>query len=484
MMADGDPDQAVEAVDVAVVGGGIAGLAAAHDLAGAGVDVVVLEAGSRVGGKIRVRDLAGAPVDVGADSLVARHRVGVDLARSLDLELVHPATGDVQLVVGGRLRGLPAGAPFGVPTDLVALARSGVLSPVGLARAALEGVWPRRPHDPADRSVAEVVAARYGDEVVDRLVEPMLGGIYAGRPDRLSVEATTPLVADADRRGRSLAHALQHAIAARPDTPVFATPRDLMASLPAALADALGAGVVRTRHAVRSIAADGPAWTIEVDRGRDADAGAGAGGGGGHGTERAPVASLHAAAVVLATPAHATARLLADVAPGSAAELALVDHASVAVVALHYGADVDALPEASGILVPRREGRLVKGATWLGRKWPHLAERGAVLRASVGRIDDRRFQSLDDDELVAAVDAEVRHLTGLRAARRDAVVQRWPRALPQYDVGHLALVDRVRRNLPAGLLLAGGAYDGIGVSPCIASGRAAASGAAEHATLG
>lgn len=470
MTGSAAPEATVEAVDVAVVGGGIAGLSAAHHLATSGVRVVLLEAGERLGGKLHARDLAGAAVDVGADSLVARHGAGVDLARRLGLDIVHPATGNVQLLVDGRLRTLPAGAPFGVPTDLVALARSGVLSPAGLARAALEGVWPRRPHDPADRSVADVVAARYGPEVVERLVEPMLGGIHAGRPDRLSVEASTPLVAAADRRGRSLAHALQRAIARRSDGPVFATPRALMAALPAALAAALDPDVVRVGRPAQGLAeaGDGGQWLLQV---------------GDRATEGGATATTHlrAGAVVLATPAHVTAGLLAPVAPGSAAELALVDHASVAVVALHYGsARPQDLPEASGILVPRREGRLVKAATWLARKWPHLADRGAVLRASVGRIDDDRFQSLDDAQLVAAVDAEVRDLTGLGGMATDAVVQRWPLALPQYAVGHLARIDRVRRNLPAGLLLAGAAYDGIGVSPCVASGRAAAVQAGEH----
>ncbi|MBY5163926.1 protoporphyrinogen oxidase [Salsipaludibacter albus] len=461
-----DPGRRAESVDVVVVGGGIAGLAAAHDLVGAGVDVVLLESADHVGGKVHARELGGRPLDVGADSLVARHGAGVDLARRLGLDVVHPTTGTVQLLVDGRLRALPPAAPFGVPTDLVGLARAGVLSPAGLARAALEAVWPRAPHDPDDRSVADVVAARYGQEVVDRLVEPMLGGIYAGRPDRLSVEATTPLVAAADRRGRSLAHALQHALSRRGDAgPVFATPRGLMASLPSTLAGRLG-DVVRTHSAVTGVTGDPGGWEVAVD---------------GVGGEQ----SLRAAAVVFATPAHVTARLLAGVAPGSAAELGLVEHASVAVVALHYGdADVDDLPAASGILVPRREGRLVKAATWLARKWPHLADRGAVLRASVGRIDDQRFAELDDDELADAVDAEVRDLTGLSSSATDAVVQRWPHALPQYEVGHLARIDRVRHNLPAGLLLAGAAYDGIGVSPCVASGRAAAADVTRHVAAG
>lgn len=449
-------------VDLAIIGGGITGLVAALDAVAAGLDVVLFEAGDRVGGKLDARDLGTGILDVGADSLLARHGAGVALAAELGIPLVHPTTGRVQLVADGRLRRLPAGAPYGVPTDLVDLARTQVLSPAGLARASLEAVWPRRRRLARDRSVAEVVGERYGSQVVDRLVEPMLGGIYAGRPDRLSVEATTPLIAAADRDHRSLAHGLQRALARRTDreAPVFATPATTMSSLATTLAVRLG-DVVRTGTEVTAVRSTDDGFVVQP---ADGD----------------PIAATQ---VIVATPAHVTSTLLAAVAPGSAAELAGIDHASVTVVALHYGDAAPAdLPEASGILVPRREGRLVKAATWLTRKWPHLADRAAVLRASVGRIDDRRHLDLDDDDLVAIVDREVRELTGLAASATAHAVVRWHDALPQYDVGHLGRVERIRHHLPAGIHLAGAAYDGIGVSPCIASGRAAAAAAVAATT--
>lgn len=446
--------------DVVVVGGGIAGLAAAHALATDGRDVLLVEADDRVGGKLWQRDLAGRPTDVGADSLLARHGAGVELACSLGLELGHPSTGSVQLLVDGHLRRLPAGVVLGVPTDLPALARSRVLSPLGLARAGLEGVWPRRQRATGDRSVAAVVGDRFGSQVVDRLVEPLLGGIYAGRPDRLSVQATTPIIDEADDIGHSLAHGMQHVLAERrTGGPVFAAPVDGMASLADALAAAIrsagGASSIRTGTQVTGLARVDDSWHVEV------------------GSER-----LEATVVVLAVPAHVGRRLLVPVASTTAAELAGVDHASVGVVALAFaGATVDDLPEASGILVPRREGRLVKAATWLARKWPHMADRGAVLRASVGRVDDHRWQDLDDDELVRAVTAEVRELTGIGHDVADAVVTRWHDALPQYEVGHPERIGRARTHLPRGLLLAGAAHDGIGVSPCVASGQRAAANA-------
>lgn len=449
------------AVDVVVVGAGIAGLTAALKLAEEGRDVVVCEAGDRIGGKLWQRDLAGAPVDVGADSLLARHGAGVELASERGLELGHPATGSVQLLIDGRLRRLPSGAVLGAPTDLFALARSRVLSPLGLVRAATEAVWPRRSRRNQDRSVAAVVGDRFGHEVVERLVEPLLGGIYAGRPDRLSVRATTAVIDRADRRGHSLAHGLAHVMAERAsDEPVFATPVWGMAALVTAVADgvtaAAGNDAIRTATPVTGIACAGPEptglWEVTT-----------------------PTGTIRARGVIVAVPAHAAAPLLADAAPATATQLAGIAHASVGVVSLAFAnAAVDELPEASGVLVPRREGRLVKAATWLARKWPHMRERGAVLRASVGRVDDHRWQELAGDELVTAVVGEVRDLSGITHDLADAVVTRWDDALPQYEVGHLDRIDRARGQLPRGMWLAGAAHDGIGVSPCIASGQQAA----------
>jgi len=187
---------------------------------------------------------------------------------------------------------------------------------------------------------------------------------------------------------------------------------------------------------------------------------------------------MMARAIVLAVPAHVVAELLRDQAPSAAEIAAGIRHASVGVISLAFGdATADDLPDASGVLVPRREGRLVKAGTWLARKWPHLADRGAVLRLSVGRIDDRRWLDLDDDELVDAVVAEVAELTGLAATPTDTMVTRWIDALPQYEVGHLDRVAQARSHLPRGVVLAGAAWDGIGVSPCVESGHRAAAAA-------
>lgn len=442
---------------VVVIGGGITGLATAWRLRDA-VDVTVLEATRRTGGQLRTVDLAGAPLDVGADAYLARQPEAHRLARAVGLgddDLVAAATGQVHLWVRGRLRPLPAGTVLGVPTDLGAVARSGVLTPGGVARAALEPLLPRR-RVVGDRSVADLVGERFGREVVDTLVEPLLGGVYAGSTDRLSAAAAVPPVWAAARRSRSLlAGVREHrAQAAAASGPVFRTVRGGMERLTRVMADGLGD---RVRSATEAIALErqeegvaGPPWQVRVLGG----------------------VTLSADAVVLAVPATAAARLLVHVAPDAARELAAIRTASVATVALAYAREPGAeLPAGSGVLVPPGEGRTLKAITFASRKWPHHADRDVLLlRASVGRATDGAPDpnlALDDDTLAERVDAEVRWATGLPRPAVARLVQRWPDALPQYDVGHLARVDRIRHALQvagSGLFVGGAALDGVGVA--------------------
>jgi protoporphyrinogen/coproporphyrinogen III oxidase len=438
-------------VRVVVVGGGLTGLATAWHLRDR-AEVSVLDAAASPGGQIDTVTLADAPLDVGADAFLARLPHAERLARDLgfgDDDLIAPATGQVYLWVRGRLRPLPTGTVLGVPTDLRALARSRVLTPAGLARAAAEAAVPRR-EVIGDRSVADLVGERFGREVVDTLVEPLLGGVYAGSTARLSAAASIAPVWAAAGRSRSLLAGLrEHRQATAGATgPVFLTVRGGLARVIARLTDDLGARV-RADSPVRAIRpgpAGGPPWTVLA-------------GGGEHPADH----------VVLAVPARVAARLLAATSPATARELAGIRTASVATVALSYtrGPDV-ALPDGSGVLVPRTEGRLVKAITFASRKWPHHADRETLLlRASVGRVDDPRPAELDDAELVRRVDAEVRWATGLPRPATSSVVRRWPDALPQYDVGHLERVERARHQLRVDapdLHLAGASYDGVGIA--------------------
>ena len=435
---------------VAVIGAGLTGLATAWRLRD-DADVVVFDAAERVGGQVRTIELAGRALDVGADALLARQPEGEALVRSLgfgDDDLVAPATGQVHLWTRDRLRPLPQHTVMGVPTDLRALAGSGALTPLELARAAAEPLVPRR-QVAGDRSVGDLIGERFGTAVVERLVEPLLGGVYAGDTDRLSAEAATASVwAAAHRPQRSLTAALRaHRAEAPPaDGPVFLTLRGGLTRLIDRLCDELG-DRVRPATPVRTVERSVRGWQLSLD-------------------DRVEAAD----AVVLAVPAPAAATLLAEPVPEAARELAGIRLASVGVVALAYDpADAADAPQGSGVLVPRGEGRLIKAVTISSRKWPHQADGDAfIVRASVGRVDDLRALELDDATLAERVDAEVRWALRLRAPARERTVVRWPQALPQYDVGHRARVDRVRFALDAadarGLHIGGASLDGLGLS--------------------
>jgi protoporphyrinogen/coproporphyrinogen III oxidase len=433
-------------VKVVVIGGGLTGLATAWHLRD-DVDVTLIEATDRLGGEIRTVDLAGAPTDVGADAFLARQPEAERLARAVGLgdDLVAPAASQVHLWVGGRLRPMPAGTVMGAPADLGALARSGALSAAGVARAAVEPLLPRR-RVVGDRSVADLVGERFGREVVDVLVEPLLGGVYAGVTARLSAQAAAPSIWAAAQSERSLTAGLKahRARTAGDDRPIFLTVRGGLSRLVDALAVPLG---TRVRLATEATGLDrsGGGWTVATSDGE-----------------------LSADHVVLAVPARIAAQLLAPHAPSAARELLGIRTASVGVVALAYDPeDATDVPEGSGFLVPASEGRLIKAVTWTSRKWPHHASRDRfVLRASVGRIDDRRALDLDDDTLADRVDAEVRWATGIRAPAVERRVVRWEHALPQYDVGHHARIDRIGHALAPleGLHLGGAALDGVGLA--------------------
>jgi protoporphyrinogen/coproporphyrinogen III oxidase len=429
---------------VVVVGGGLTGLTTAWRLREV-CDVVVLERGDRPGGQVRGVELAGTHLDVGADAMLARQPEAIELVRELGLgdELVHPRTGSVWLWLDGRLRPLPTGTVMGVPADLAAVARSGVLSTRGLARAAAEPLLPATPPG-TDASLGALITRRFGRQVTDRLVEPLLSGVYAGAVDRMSAAATSPPVWAAARTGR-MTPALRAYRRRTADVtgPVFATVRGGLGRLVGALADGVG-DRLRTGVEVTAIERRSDGFAVHVD-----------------GEE------LAADRVVLALPAAPAARLMGDLAPTAAAGLRELGTASVAVVALAYDrADVAGVPEGSGVLVPRVEGRLVKAATWSSRKWPHLAEAEPfLLRASVGRIDDRRGMDLDDEELARRVDAEVRWMAGIGRPAVEHRVVRWQDALPQYDVGHLERAARIHAavgDVP-GLHLGGAALDGVGL---------------------
>jgi oxygen-dependent protoporphyrinogen oxidase len=444
--------------DVVVIGGGIAGLAAAHAARDLG-RVLILEGSPQLGGKLRVTDFAGAPVDEGAEQVLVRSPEAVDLMRAVGLgdDIVHPVTSAARIWTRGALRPLPTGTVLGVPADPLAVARSGVLSPAGLARAAADIALPRT-HVDGDVAIGRYVAARAGREVVDRLVDPLLGGVYAGRAEALSLAATVPVLAEQTARHRTL---LGAARAARANTgatggPVFGGLVGGLGRLPAAVADELtAAGVeIRTTTTVRTIEQTGD---------------------GGFRLATGPVPApqtIDARSVVVAVPSAPAARLLSHVAAASAAEIKGIDYASVVTVTLAYADALNA--SGSGFLVPAVDGRVIKAATFLSLKWAHLRGPLSIVRVSVGRYGDEHDIQRDDDDLVAAVHGDLAAAIGVTALPVLSRVSRWGGGLPQYAPGHLDRVRRARSGLPVGVAVCGAAYDGVGVPACIRSGQAAA----------
>ncbi|KQW49139.1 protoporphyrinogen oxidase [Nocardioides sp. Root1257] len=435
-------------VSVVVVGAGVAGLTAARDLVGAGHEVLVLESSTRVGGKLLRTSVAGVTVDVGAEAMLNRRPEGVDLARSLGLTIEHPTIASSRIWTRGALRPLPRSL-MGVPLDLDQLAASGVLSPDGLERFRSAVAVPV-PVD-EDVSVGDLVDARYGAEVTDRLVEPLLGGVYAGDSRRLSVRATVPqLVTLAD--GASPAPTY--------DGPVFAGLPGGMGQLPERLAEGLE---VRTGTTVRELVATEAGFALTV------------------GPTTAPEL-VTADAVVLATPAAPTARLLGALAPVAAAELAGIESASMAIVTFAF--DAASVPDlagtdSSGFLVPPVDRRRIKAATFSFAKWGWVRAAGdglLLLRTSLGRYGEETALQGSDEELVAWSLADLRDATGVSVAPVDTHVQRWGGGLPQYAVGHLGRVARIRAAVDAvpGLAVCGAAYEGVGIPAVIASAHRAA----------
>jgi oxygen-dependent protoporphyrinogen oxidase len=452
-------------VRIVVVGGGIAGLSAAWFLRERGArDVTVLEASPRIGGKLGQAEVGGVVVETGAESVLARRPEAVDLIRAVGLgdDLVHPETTSAGMWSRGHVRPLPAEQVMGVPTDLAALARTGIVSTAAITRAMGDTVTPVSPRTD-DVSVGAYVGERLGAEIVERMVDPLLGGVYAGHADSLSMFATLPQFTRAVTDGVPLTTAAAEIRAHTQPGPVFAGIRGGVGRLPEAGARASRA-TVRTGVTVQELTRTPTGWSLRVRSGLDDEV-------------------VTADAVVLATPAPATARLLGTEVPGAAADLAAIPYASMAVVTLVYPPAAGKPPvTGSGFLVPAVDRRLIKAVTLSSVKWAWTAAAaanagsGTVLRASVGRWGEEADLQRSDEDLIHGVAVDVTHATRLEGSPVDALVSRWGGALPQYLVGHLDRVRRIREAVAAvpGLAVCGAAYDGVGIAATIASARLAA----------
>ena len=456
-----------------VVGGGITGLSAAWELTRLlpEASVTLLDAADRPGGKLRREPVAGVPLDVGAESLLVRRPEAIELASELGLadHVVNPATTSAAIWSRSQLYPLPTGTVMGIPSP--PSSAPGVLTAEEVDRASAEELPEGEVGE--DVSLGGFVADRLGDAVVDRLVEPLLGGVYAGRSRSLSLRACLPQVFDGVRSGGSLTDVVRAAAtAARQSatgTPVFAGLDGGVGRLAEELTERLRVDgvVIRSRTIARELHRTASGWSVVA------------------GPRPAPEV-FSADAVLLAVPATPAARLLAPHDRGAATALAEIEYASMAIITLAVAAkDGFALP-GSGFLVPPVDGRTIKASTFTSTKWA-WADRSAdgllFLRASVGRAGETFNLQRPDQELVQVAVSEVSEALGHPLPRLvESHVQRWGGALPQYTVGHVDRVSRIRAGTQAlpGLELAGAAYDGVGVPACIAGGRAAARALVTH----
>jgi oxygen-dependent protoporphyrinogen oxidase len=450
---------------VVVVGAGPTGLAAAYRLVCASdpPEVVVLEAAARPGGRIGSTTVDGLELEAGPDSFLARKPWAVDLCRELGLEseLMPAAVGSTQLWTDRGLVPFPPG-PLGIPPSLTALWRGDVPSVTGKVRAAADLVLPRR-RAASDGSVGALLRRRLGRRVSEELVEPLLGGVLAGDIAGLSVRATFPELADWEREHGSLIRGARAASGARRPAdvggsgtgtgggapPAFVTIRGGLGRMVDALAAVVGTSRVRLSAPVTDIRAAAQGFVV---------------------TE--PAGEVAADAVIVTTPAYVSADLLGDVAPEAARGLGGIAYSSGAVAVLVYPDGSDPrLPASAGFLA--RRGLLpITAATIVSRKWPDPAfGTRAVLRAFV---PEGETLARTDEELVVDVASVLATVYGLPTSPRAASVIRWPRSMPQYEVGHLDRVAAIEAALPPGIVVAGNALRGVGLPDAVRQGTEAA----------
>lgn len=456
-------------VRIAVIGGGISGLSAAWELVRSEWDdalaVTIFESSNRWGGPMQPLHLSsvGLPLDAGAESLLATRGEGLDLAEEVGLanHITEPLTASAAIFSQGKLQGIPTETVMGIPQRPEDL--SGILTESEHAAIA--------DHDVAalsqDISIGEWVDTAFSPKVTDRLVDPLLGGVYAGKAREISFQAAVPqlwkYVQEGGRPTELVARSRAETINRRRS--VSATRRPFFG---------LEGGVWQLPHRLTHKLAEDSRVSMRL------------------GT---PVTQLIRTidgwrvgsttteeqydAVILAVPAFVAAELLAEPAADTAGLLKQIPYSSVALVAasVETASQERVFPEGSGFLVPADQGFHVKAGTYVSQKWGWAGKGTApAIRLSIGRIGDTWIEQHSDEEIADTALSEARIVTGKRLAVRESTVIRWPRSLPQYAPGHVQLVAKIREfsGESHALWFAGAAYDGVGIPACISSGRRAA----------
>lgn len=459
----------MEKTTVAVIGGGISGLAAAWALHKRRVPYVLLEAGDRFGGVIRSESERGFLIEAGPDAILAQKPEGLALVRELGLgERLVPisaAPRAVYVLHRGRLHPLPEGMMLAVPTRIRPFLESGLFSWPGKLRMGLDAVIPARGGE-ADESIASFLRRRFGQEAVLRIGEPLLAGIHAGDPERLSILATFPRFRELERAHGSLVLGLRRA---KPPARAGAAPPASFYSLAGGLAELVSALVARL---------DPPALRLGA---RVAKVDAAPGGY----TVTTASGALEAERVVLAAPGPRLAEAIAPLVPEAARALAAIPFASSATVALGYRrGDVSHPLDGHGLVVPATERLRTSALSFVSSKFPHRAPEGHVLlRGFLGGVRDPDALSLRDDEMIDVVRTEMKDVLGLTAEPVLSRVYRWPSGTPQLEVGHLERMRAAEAALAKrpGLYLTGAGVRSTGIPDCVADGTRAGLRAAEAA---
>lgn len=458
---------------VAVLGGGISGLATALALqdADSDLEITLLEASDRLGGVLETVQVDGMLLERGPDSFVVTKPASIRLCERLGVELIptRPDAARTMVARGDRLHPLPEGFRLLAPTEWTPFLKTPLVSWGGKARMALDLVLPRRAgcSEDDDESLASFVRRRLGQEALDRLAQPMIGGIYSGDPERLSLRATMPMLLDLELQHRSLILGMRAgARASKARTAgaaysLFRTPKDGMSALVDALVAALDTVDLRRNTPATGLSRRADGWTVETAAG-----------------------PLEVDAVVSALPSSASARLLADVHPDLSSDLGGIGAASAATINLVWPKErVDHPLDGFGFVVPAAEGRFCMAATFTQRKYAGRCPDDRVLiRAFAGGALGPPVHDLSDDDLVAGALGDLRALLGIDTQPIHSLVTRYPHRQPQFELGHRARVARIEAaeaELP-GFALAGNCFAGVGVADCILRGERAAALVAPH----
>ncbi len=450
---------------IAVIGGGISGLAAAYELekqrnTGAELEFVVFEAGARLGGVIRTERVDDFVIEAGPDSFLTEKSWAADLCRELGLgdQLIssNDSARRTYILVKGRLVPLPDGLMFMVPTRIWSTFFSRLFSWPTKLRMIREWSY-RASSDAAESTVADFVERHYGRQMVERIADPLLAGVYGGSADELSVTSVLPRFAEIEAKQGSLSKAMASARKSQPaaQLPIFTSLKNGMQQMTDALAARIPKPTCQLNTSVELVRPESGKWLVVVqERTQEFDA------------------------VILAVPAYAAAKLLQSSVPQLSSELDQVRYSSSVTVAMSYDEKVRAsLPAGFGFLVPRSERKRVLACTFVHQKFADRApESRALIRCFLGGSRDEEVLRLSDQQIERIVYRELQEILGIRAKPLFVRIYRWPKTMAQYVVGHKARVETIRQLTSGmrGTALAGNAFSGIGIPDCITSGREAA----------